>query len=245
MRKYSNYAVEIVNLNGNRQIREADDSKNYNDTICLYHNIKEEYMNRDIAINFVGLTSEGEQGIIFTKKNTLIEDEKRNVRDLINTITEATKQLQEQYRVIADKMAYYDKKKSNIDHLFVEAVDIDSLTEEDKAEIFDEIREVNLMRRDYKILNSVRISTAQDLNYITQKSQNILKVYEKNIEINSGKLKDLINRSDNYSGVHLIKEISYRDEEERKTIVKMISKHYDKVVHLPERSVVACYNKCS
>ncbi len=245
MRKYGSYAVEIIHLNGNRQIREATENNSYKDTINLYHNVKEDYMNREVTINFVGLTDEGEQGIIFSKKNTLIEDEKRNIGDLMDTILEATRELQRQFDGVNDKMSYYDKKKSNIDHLMVEAADIDELTDEDIIKIFHDTRETNLMRRDYKILNKIRLDTQEHIRCVLGNTVKMIGKYENHIDTNSQKLKDLINRDEDYSGVHLTKEIPYRDIKEKKTIMKMIENKYDKIIQFPERNVIACYNKCS
>ncbi len=60
MCKYNTYAIEIVHLNGNKQLREAEDNSSYNSTIALYNDIKEEYIARDVVINFVGLTADNE-----------------------------------------------------------------------------------------------------------------------------------------------------------------------------------------
>lgn len=244
MCKYNTYAIEIIHLNGNKQLREAEDNTSYNSTIALYHEVKEQYIDKDVVINFVGLTVENEQGLIFSKKNTIIEGERKSIKNLMTTILEASKQLQEQYRIIGDKESYYDKKKSNIDHLFIEAVDIEELTDEEKINIFNEIRDVNLMRRDYKILNNIRANTHNDVNYIVQKAQNILNEYDKHIQKNSNKLKDLIKRDAKRTEVHLIKEIPYKDFKDRMKIMNEITKDYDKVIHFPERKVIACYNKC-
>ena len=61
MCKYNSYAVEIVHLNGNKQIKEAENNSDYNSTITLYHDIKEDYMDKDVTINFLGFTENDEQ----------------------------------------------------------------------------------------------------------------------------------------------------------------------------------------
>jgi hypothetical protein len=244
MCKYNSYAVEIVHLNGNRQLREAEDNTSYNSTIALYHDIKEDYMDKDVTINFLGYTENDEQGIIFTKKNTIINNERKNIETLVKTIYESSKELQELYRIIADKEGYYDKKKSNIDHLFIEAVDTNELTTEDKAKIFDEIREINLLRRDYKILNEIRRNTHVDINTIVQRAENILNKYKNNISKNNKTLKSLINRDKKSISVHLIEEVPYTSQKERVLLIKKLKKQYDRIVQIPEREVIACYNKC-
>lgn len=244
MCKYNSYAIEIVHLNGNKQLREAEDNTSYKDTMTLYNKVKEEYIDHCVTINFVGLTKDNEQKIIFSKKSSIIEGEKRNIEDLILTILEASKQLQEQYKIIKNKIAYYDKKKSNIDHLLVEAVDVETITDEEKVRIFDEIREINLIRRDYKILNTIREKTHSDVNYIVQKAQYIANEYNKNIQHNSRKLTDLINREPKSTGIHLIREIQYKDSTDKIRLMREAEKKYDKVINFPERKVIACYNKC-
>lgn len=244
MCKYNTYAIEIVHINGNKQLREAKKNDSYKDTITLYHQIKEDYMTRDVTINFIGITEEDEQGIIFTKKNTIIEDEKRDVEDLIMTINEAAEQLQEQYKIISGKESYYDKRKSNIDHLFVEAVDADKLTDGEKIKIFDEIREINLMRRDYKILNTIRKNTCHDLNLIMQKSRAIYSEYDKHIQRNTEKLASLTKKENGSMDIHLIEEVKYKDFKHRMQLMKEYKKKFDKIIHFPEKKVIACYNKC-
>lgn len=244
MCKYNNYAIEIIHLNGNRQLREAEESTSYNSTIALYHDIKEDYMDKDVTINFLGFTEGDEQGIIFTKKNTIINNERKNIEELIKTIYESSIQLQELYKVIADKEGYYNKKKSNIDHLFVEAVDIEELTLEEKAQVFDEMREINLLRRDYKMLNEIRRNTHSDLNTIVQHSKNILDKYEQNISRNNNKLKNLINRDTKDTSVHLMEEVTYKTQQERVLLTTKLKKQYDRIVQFPEKNMIACYNKC-
>ena len=244
MCKYNSYAVEIVHLNGNKQIKEAENNSDYNSTMALYYDIKEDYMDKDVTINFLGFTEDDEQGIIFTKRNTIINNERKNMETLVKTIYETSKELQKLYRIVADKEGYYDKKKSNIDHLFIEAVDIDELTIEDKAKIFDEIREINLLRRDYKMLNEVRRDTYNDVNLISQKAKNILNKYENTIDRNNNSLKSLINRDKNSVSVHLIEEVPYTSQKERVLLIKKLKNQYDRVVQMPEREIIACYNKC-
>ena len=244
MCKYNSYAIEIVHLNGNKQLRDVENNTSYNSTMALYHDVKEDYMDKDVTINFVGFTEDNEQGIIFTKKNTVVNSERNNIEDLIKTIYESSIQLQEQYKIIADKEGYYDKKKSNIDHLFVEAIDTDRLTIEDKAKIFDEIREINLLRRDYKILNEIRINTSIDLNDIVQKSKKIYNQYKSTVNRNNNKLKSLIKKEKKTTSIHLIEEIPYKNQIERVKIMTKVKNEYDKVVQFPEKNIIACYNKC-
>lgn len=244
MCKYNTYAIEIVHINGNRQLREAEDNTSYNSTMSLYHDIKELYINKNVTINFLGFTEDDEQGVIFTKKNTVSNTDKKNIEDLINAVYESAMELQELYKIIGEKRGYYDKKKSNIDHLFVEAVDTEELTIEDKAKIFDEIREINLLRRDYKILDEIKRNTHSDLNAIVLKSKKILDKYNSTIDKNNNKLQSLINRDKKSVSVHLIEEIPYNTHQERVLLIKKLKQQYDKIVQIPEKKVIACYNKC-
>ena len=244
MCKYNSYAVEIVHLNGNKQLKEAENNTDYNSTMSLYYDIKENYMDKDVTINFLGFTENDKQGIIFTKRNTIINNERKNMETLVKTIYESSKELQELYRIVANKEGYYDKKKSNIDHLFIEAVDTDELTTDDKAKIFDEIREINLLRRDYKILNEVRRDTCNDINFIVQKAKNVLNKYEDTIDKNNNTLKSLINRDKNTISIHLIEEVSYTSEKERVMLIRKLKTQYDRIVQMPEKKIIACYNKC-
>lgn len=243
MCKYNTYAIEIIHLNGNRQLRETQNPESYKSTMSLYRQIKENYTDKDVIINFIGLR-EGEKKIFFTKKNNSFEEDNQNIKELIDTIYESSKELQKRFENIKNKVAIYDKKKSNIDHLLVEAVDVSQLTEEDKAKIFDKLREINLLRRDYKMLNNVRWKCQREINFLVQNSQKILNSYEKNIKINNGKLKDLIDRDGKQVKMHIVKEYPYKSFKHRMHLMKQVEKKYDRVINLSEQNKLVCYNKC-
>ena len=43
---------------------------------------------------------------------------------------------------------------------------------------------------------------------------------------------------------HKIIKIKYTDFKDRMRIMSNIERKYDKIIHIPEEKVLACYNKC-
>lgn len=243
MCKYNTYAIEIIHLNGNRQLRETETPEDYNSTMSLYRQIKKDYADKDVTINFIGLKG-GEKKVFFTKKNYGFENDNQNIKELIDVIYESAKELQKRFENIKNKVAIYDKKKSNVDHLLVEGINIKQLTEKDKAQIFDKLREINLLRRDYKMLNNVRLKCRKDINFLVKNSKNLLDIYEKNIKINNNKLKNLVNRQNKQVKMHVVQEYSYKSFKHRMHLMKQVEKKYDRVINLSEENKLICYNKC-
>ena len=146
---------------------------------------------------------------------------------------------------IKDTYSLIEKKKSNIEHLFIEAIDAETITNEEKIKIFDNIREITLERRDYKILNNIRELIHKDVIKISKMFEEMLDIYNTNINKNKNILNELIyNENTKLKNVHLIREYPYKNHKERINLTKQLKPKYDKIVDVPERKVLACYNKC-
>ena len=230
-------------MNGSRHVKEAEDSTSYNKTMSLYRKVKDDYMSENVTIDFVGYTDE-ERGVIFTKKSTTVAQEERNIEDLILCIVEATEQLQDQFEKVNKKIGYYDKEKSNIEHLMIEGSDVDSMTEQDKANVFNKLRKNSLLRRDYKILQSLRSTTKDDVMKMENLSNSLMEQYSKTITSNSKLTEKIIQRDKQAIDRHLIKKIPYQNDKQRLNTMKQIKGKYSKVVNLSDEKVLACYNKC-
>lgn len=244
MRKYNKYVIEVIHLNGNKQIRKAENSSCYRSTIKLYREIKETLYNSNVTINLIGI-SDSERGLIFTKKNSSTDDQRKNIKELIDTIFEASSELNQQLKKISDMVGLSNKRKNGLEHLLVEAVDTECLTVEQKIDIFNQMRETILTRRDYKILDNIRQKTEKDIELIIEKIIKISDAYDNSIETSVSILKELIeNENTGYKDVHLIKEYEYKDHKDRINLMKQLEKKYDRIVNVDEKKVLACYNKC-
>lgn len=242
MRKYDKYVIEVIHLNGNKQIRKADNPTSYNETISLYRKIKEETYNSNITINVVGISDE-ERGLIFSKKNSNTDNQQKDIKEMIDVLYETSTELQKKLDNIKDMADLANKRKSNLEHLLVEAIDAEILTEDEKIKIFDEMRETVLTRRDYKILDSIRASTESDLSLVVRKIKQISNAYDKCINKNTNILNELIS-DNNTKHNHVVREYEYRNHKERINLMKQLQGKYDRIVNIEDRKVLACYNKC-
>ncbi|MGJ0846566.1 hypothetical protein ACR77J_07750 [Tissierella praeacuta] len=244
MRKYDRYVIEIIHLNGGKQIRKAEDSSDYRSTISLYREIKENSYNSNTTINLVGI-SDSERGLIFTKRNSAADNQKKNIKELIDIIHETSIELNQQLKNISDMVDLSNKRKNGLEHLLVEAVDTECLTEEQKIDIFNQMRETILTRRDYKILDSIRQQTQKDIGLILKLIKQVSNTYDETIKINANILKELIENDDTkYKEVHLIREYEYKNHKERINLMSQLKGKYDRIANLEDRKVLACYNKC-
>ncbi len=245
MRKYDKYVIEIIHLNGNKQIRKADNPESYNETISLYHTIKEETYNDNITINVIGISDE-ERGIIFSKKNSSTDNQQKDIKEMIDVLYETSLELQKRLNNVKDMVDLTNKRRSNLEHLLIEAIDAETLTEGEKVKIFDEMRETVLTRRDYKILDSIRLSTKNDLSLIINKTKSISRTYDQCIKVSSNIIDELINNEDSkLKETHLVKEYEYKNHKERINLMKQLQGKYDKIVNLEDKNTLACYNKCT
>lgn len=245
-RKYDRYVVEIIHLNGNKQIKKNDNPESYTSMINFYKIIKNEYMNYEgvVKINFVGI-SDYERKIIFTKKNSIIEENSKNIIDLLNIIVNASDKLHSVLENANKKINVMNKEKSNIEHLLIESINAEEISDEDKLKTFNKLREITLKRRDYKILNDVRLKLNCNLNLIKTKSKDMLKEYENIINTNTQISQDLIHNEDSkFRKTHVVREYPYKTFKEKNTLTNQLKNKYDKIIDLSDRSVLACYKKC-
>ncbi len=69
-RKYESYSIKITYLNGDTEDinYKGINTSSYKDMLKLYKDVKEEYKNESVTINFVGKTENGELRILFQKE---------------------------------------------------------------------------------------------------------------------------------------------------------------------------------
>ena len=243
MKKYNSYEIEVLFINGNKQIKKAKNANSYADTLKLYRQIKNKYMNKNVTINFIGRNGQNKK-IFFRKQCTTIKTDTHNIKELIESINQLALELQNQYRCIGDKISYYDKQRSNIDHTCIEAINIESITDQDKIQIFDQLREIQLARRHYKILQDISQSTNDALDTVINQSNIILDKYNNIVRRNNKKLNKILKNNNSNMNTHKIIKIKYTDFKDRMRIMSNIERKYDKIIHIPEEKVLACYNKC-
>lgn len=244
MAKYNTYIIEIIHLNGNKQIRKSEKPSCYKTTLAEYKEIREAYVGKSVTINFVGL-SEEERSIIFFKKNSRAEDNKKDIKTLIDDITVLSSELSNKLQEVSDMTSIIDKRKSNIEHLFVESINVDVLDDGKKIDVFNQLREITLERRDYKILNEIRSGINNEVKEIIKLSNFISEQYERIIQAHTSISESLITDEDSkYKEGHLIREYPYKTFKERMSLMNQLKPKYDRIVNDDAANKLLCYNKC-
>lgn len=244
MRKYSNYIIEIIHLNGNKQIKKCNNTSCYKSTLSLYKETRENYAGKNVTINFVGI-SEEERCIIFSKKNSRSEDNKKDIKTLIDDITILSSELSNKLREVSDMTSLIDKRKSNIEHLFIESINVDILDDNKKIDVFNQLREITLERRDYKILNQIKSAIINEVKDIIKLSDFISKEYDRIIQTHTNISESLITDENSHlKDTHVVKEYAYKNFKERMNLMNQLKPKYDKIVHDDVNKKLLCYNKC-
>jgi len=246
MCKYNKYIVEVIHLNGNKEVIQNEKNTSYKATMQLYNRAKLDNEGKNVRINFVGLNDE-EYKILFTKKFSVKDTTGNSIENLIKTLYETSNKLSEEFKNVIDRVGYIDKQKSRVEHLLIEAASSEHLTDETRIDIFNQFRSYLLERRDWKILSQIAINSKSQVNQIKDLIENVYDIYNTNISKHEEIIIDLMSdetEKSQYKDVHLVRKYPYKNHKERINIVKQIEHKYHKIVHIPEEKVVACYNKC-
>lgn len=126
-RKYDKYEIKITYHNGDMEevnYTSNIDTSNYKQMLNIYRQTKEEYLNnKDVAIiDFVGISGQGEIGILFTKEVSkyvepnMLDDLNRDCRSVVDdiiTLFNVLKKQKDYYKEIADEC---EKRRDTLLH---------------------------------------------------------------------------------------------------------------------------------
>lgn len=243
-RKYNSYAIEITHMNGNKQLRECSNPESYIGTLELYKSIKENHSSSraNIIIDFIGIDGLKNKSVIFSTNKK--KQNGHTIDGLIQTLGDTLEKLLEESKSVYDMQSYYDKKKSELDH-WLESVDISNLSDEDKIIHFNKTREVLLLRRDNKVLKDFFLTSKCAFGQLKAGYSELQKKYEENLDLSGRQRKNATNKkTGELKNKATIVHMQYKNDKERIKLIKQYNSQFSKIVNIPERKVLACYNNC-
>ncbi|HCL4455230.1 TPA: hypothetical protein N2D10_003257 [Clostridium botulinum] len=259
-RKYQEYSIKITYLNGDTEdinYREINTSS-YKDMLKIYKDVKEEYKNESVIIDFIGKTENGELGILFQKKIINKDAElKEYAEKVVNTeIEDIIKNIYNSFKLLNDKRKYsneqiniYNKKQDVLLHK-IEHFN-NELENEMKISIFDNIQAIRIQRRKlkedlenltnfngmlchYKNKVNKRLTTEQVEKILITALESIQKINNKQY----GFLTD-----EKVEELKIMKEVRYKKQTERVKLMQQLKKEFDKIYCDESKMKIVCYNK--
>ncbi len=250
-RKYENYELMITFLNGDTEKIKLNgvNTNNYKEVLEVYKNIKEQYQDQSVTISFTGISSNGEIGILFTKKivsketkqkeyadkvaNTSVDDMLGNLKDDIKLIIDKYNRRCEQYSILDKSENIQLHKIESFNEIKWDSKEAETL---EKIKIFDTIQEITRKRRVVK----------RDIAAI-QKIKTIIKldeVYKSLDKIKTNNDKKYTYLSDEkVEEFKIMKEVTYKNFKERVKLIGELSKEFDKVYFDDHSMKITCYNR--
>lgn len=258
-RKYQEYSIKITYLNGDTEDinYKGINTSSYKDMLNIYKDVKEEYKNESVIIDFIGKTENGELGILFQKKIINKDAELKEyaekvvnteIEDIIKDIYNSFKLLNDKRKFTYEQIGIYNKKQDVLLHK-IESFEND-LGDELKISIFDSLKELRECRRKLKndinkcvAFNGMLCSckeiedklTTEKMEEILQKSiESINKINNKQYEyLSDEKAEEL----------KIVKRVSYKNFKDRVKKINQLQKEYQKVYYDNSKMEIICYNK--
>lgn len=259
-RKYQEYSIKITYLNGDTEDinYKGINTSSYKDMLKLYKDVKEEYKNESVTINFVGQTENGELGILFQKKiinkDAKLKEEAEKVKntsvqEILNQIIDNFNVLKEKRRIAIKNRDSYTKETDIRLHIIEDKLRSNEyVSPEEKIAMYDRIAKERVIRRQakndkYKIdnlYNSFKQIGAKenlcvnDIIEILETNINIIdKIDSKKYNLTESKAEEL----------KIMKKVTYRNFKDRISKTKQLEKEYDKVYYDNSKMEIICYNK--
>lgn len=246
-RKYDRYNIKITYHNGDVEevnYKSNIDTSNYKEMLKIYRQTKMEYLNnKDVAIiDFVGISEQGEIGILFTKEiskyieQNMLNDLNRDCRDVVKdiiTLFNVLKQQKDYYKEIKEEC---EKRKDTLLH---EILLIDNDNTDDRT-----LLEHNLIikQRDNELRRKNAKNNITDLISLNKK-------FNINATVNS--LKDFANKR-NLKGCdkespkayknRVEFKVTYKDDIERVRLIRLYKHQYDEMKNDVANKTLYFYN---
>lgn len=178
-RKYQNYRIIVSKENGQKEITDMKkydvDTDSYKDMLNAYNEVKEEYKNQNVVIEFCGLSDNGQLDVMWStegfkkepienvenRKNKSTEEIVKDLEDIINILYKRADK--------TDLTDVYNKERDYLYHLFESNKKKKDLTNEEKIRVYNEMERVAVERRnekDSKKINTVLNSHKSSMNNI-------------------------------------------------------------------------------
>ncbi|NCI19780.1 hypothetical protein EJM73_09090 [Clostridium botulinum] len=264
-RKYQEYLITITYLNGDKENLKYKgiNTSNYNDMLNLYRDIKEQYKNESVIIDFIGKSADGELGILFQKKiiNKDAELKERASKIQKMSLEEILENLINSFNILKEKKQFAIKNRD----VYTKEIDIklhimedkerngEYVPPEEKIKVYDMIAKERVIRRNSKNdkfkLDNLRNSLQQFKNINTNESlciNSIIEILQTNIEsinkinLDSKKYNLTYEKAEK---LKIMKKVKYKNFKERIKLIAELKKEYQKVYYDDSKMEVICYNK--
>ncbi|MBN3376346.1 hypothetical protein CF087_21150 [Clostridium botulinum] len=259
-RKYQEYLITITYLNGDKENLKYKgiNTSNYNDMLNLYRDIKEQYKNESVIIDFIGKSADGQMDIMWQKEIVNKDAKiKEYAEKVVNTeIEDIIKDIYNSFKLLNDKRKYsneqiniYNKKQDILLHK-IEHFN-NELGNEIKISIFDNIQAIRIQRRKlkedlenltnfngmlchYKNKVNKRLTTEQTEKILMTALESIQKIDNKEYTfLTDEKVEEL----------KIMKEVRYKKQTERVKLMQQLKKEFDKIYCDESKMKIVCYNK--
>ncbi|EKS4345175.1 hypothetical protein QB607_003179 [Clostridium botulinum] len=238
-------------------------TSNYNDMLNLYRDIKEQYKNESVIIDFIGKSADGQMNIMWQKeivnKDAKIKEYAERVtnievKDIAQIIIDNFKMLRDKKELAIKEISVnsklVDAQLHNMEEYKKRELNGEYISPELKIAIFDTIAEQRLERRKgqkdkQKIDILENYLSSYKSNFNTLSLENIIGLLGKNIEniesIDNKKYDVLTEKK--AEELKIIKKVSYKNFKDRINKMKQLQKEYDKVYYDNSKMEIICYNK--
>lgn len=251
-RKYNYYDIKVVsNLDGSTENismlnEEKVDKSNYKQMLEVYREIKEQYKNENVTIDFMGVADDSTIKVMWNKEYNLC-NKKETIFDICDELNEVVQKFKTNKEESQNLLGAYNKKED------IELHKLDNLEKKNEYELTKQERNnllkiaINLqaIRSDRRcnkneqqligsLININAWSKLFSLNNIIQQKKD--KFIKKNNKIKQAYLQ---NKIDNHK---MYKEVCYKDFKDRIQIMQKLQKQFKKVKYDEKRRVCIGYN---
>lgn len=251
-RKYQYYDIKVIsNLDGSTENismlnEEKVDKSNYKQMLEVYRDIKEQYKNENVTIDFMGVADDSTIKVMWNKEYSLY-NKKETIFDICDELNEVVQKFRINKEESQNLQGAYDKKEDKqlhkLDHL--KKKNEYELTEKEKSDLLKlviNLQAIRADRRDNKneqglicSLNDVDALTKLfSLNDIIQNKKN--KLIAKNNNFKQAYQDNKVDESKMY------KEVYYKNHKDRIGIMKELQKQFKKITYDEKKHVCIGYN---
>ena len=247
-RKYNYYDIKVINnLDGsieniNMLNEEKVDKSNYKQMLEVYRDIKEQYKDEDVTIDFCGVANDSSIKVLY-KKELNTYNCKNNIYNLINQLNEIVNKIIKRNKYLLSLKSIYDSKEQRELHKIedIEKKNIYEMSKQDiekRLQIFNNIQSNRVDRRCAKeeenVLKCIKgrgtLTSLININKDIQKSKGI--IFQKNLNT-----KNKCHANPEEMAEKLYKEVHYKDFKDRIRIMKELQKNFSKVIYDKDRKL--------
>lgn len=248
-RKYSKYQIKITYTNGDTEdIKLGGIAKgSYKEMLQVYQQVKNQYANKECKIDFVGIGSAGEIGILFTKEVKIEKPwfQKEAEEYTGATMSELIQRLHDTINLIERRGNWIQSEfdlQNKMQDIFLHRIETfdDSLGDDEKNYIFENLKSIRINRRLLKEDMKTYEEYKQNFKADKMSLRKILanrKQYEsiKHVYLTDKLLKDK----------KILTTAHYNTIEEKLAIIDKLKKKYEKITFNDAKRQVVAYNKAN